>query len=267
MCSSDLLALARAAGHELVCLPELQLPHRYLAAPDAHRLARLVQALTDPAFAAVWVVRGGSGITRLLRHLPWHRLPPRPIIGFSDLTPLLEALRARVGAAGVHGPVLHSLAATDPHDRARLFDVLAGRPVPPLQGEAWVTGEARGPLVGGNLTMLAATCGTPFQVQARGAILCLEDVSEAPYRLDRAVQQLLDAGALDEVAGVALGTWEGCAPPAGADWTLRDVLIDALRPLGVPIVGGLPFGHGARNHALPIGRQATLRDGALSWEP
>lgn len=260
------LELARAAGLELVCLPHLQRPHRYLAAPDAWRLGQLIEALVDPAWDAVWVVRGGSGITRLLRHLPWDRIPPRPLIGFSDLTPLLEAMRARTGAVGVHGPVLHSLAGTDPGDRQALFDLLAGRPTPALAGEAWRAGEATGPLVGGNLTLIAATCGTPWQVRSAGAILCLEDIGEQPYRVDRMLQQLLDAGVLDGVAGVALGTWEGCRAPDGADWSLDDVLRDVLLPLGVPVLAGLPFGHGDRNHPLPIGAVGRISGGALAWD-
>ena len=103
--------------------------------------------------------------------------------------------------------------------------------------------------------------------KADGAILCLEDVGEAPYRVDRMLQQLASAGVLDGVAGVALGTWEGCRPPEGADWTLEEVLREHLEPLGVPVVGGLPFGRGRDNAALPLGARATLADGRLRWDP
>jgi muramoyltetrapeptide carboxypeptidase len=174
---------------------------------------------------------------------------------------LLNHLYRTNGGVNIHGPVLHSLASTDEGDRRSLFDLLSGRPLAALHGEVWVSGHASGPLVGGNLSMIAATCGTPWQLDARGALLFLEDVGEAPYRIDRMLQQLRDAGVFEGVAGLLLGTWDGCAAPSGAGWTLEDVLREAVDDLGVPVLAGLPFGHGARNHPLPIGAIATL-DGA-----
>ncbi len=252
------LAIARAAGHNLVLLDDIHTPHRYFAHTDERRLATLTAALTSPEFGAVWAVRGGSGVTRLLPRLPWARIPPRPVIGFSDLTPLLDAMAARTSAIGVHGPVLHSLAATAEADQQALFALLAGAPTPPLRGEVWAAGHARGPLRGGNLTLLAATCGTPFQCRAQGAILLLEDIGETPYRLDRALQQLLGAGVFDGVAGIALGSWDGCAAPAGSAWKLEDMLAEVLLPLGVPILAGLPCGHGYRNQAVLIGADSEI---------
>lgn len=258
------LAIARAAGHELVVFDGVLEPHRYLASDDATRRAHLVRALTDPAFSAVWAVRGGYGVTRLLDDLPWHQFPPRPVIGFSDLTPLLDALRVRCGSPVVHGPVLHSLGATDAPSRAHLFDLLAGRPTAPLEGTAWVGGTACGPLVGGNLAMIAATMGTPFQLDTTDAILMLEDVGEAPFRIDRMLTQLRSGGLLDGLAGVALGEWPGCQPRTDL-WRLEDVLLEHLGGLGVPVVADLPIGHGAANRALPLGARATLGDAQLSW--
>jgi muramoyltetrapeptide carboxypeptidase len=257
------LDLARGAGLDLVVLPDVMSPHRYLAHDDPTRLRNLRRALGEPGFDAFWAVRGGSGITRLLRHLDLDALRPRLVIGFSDLTPLLEATRARTGARCLHAPVLHSLAGTDPADRDALFRRLRGEALPPLVGESWHPGEVTGPLVGGNLTMLAATCGTPFQVDARGAILFLEDVGEHPYRIDRCLQQLLDAGVLDQCAGVALGSWDGCDAPKGASWRLEDVLAEVLLPLRVPMIAGLPCGHGSRNHPLVIGATYQLGGGEL----
>lgn len=252
------LAIARAAGHHLVLLDDIHTPHRYFAHTDERRLATLTAALTSPDFGAVWAVRGGSGVTRLLPRLPWANIPPRPVIGFSDLTPLLDAMAARTGAVGVHGPVLHSLAATDRADQEALFALLAGAATPPLRGEVWSSGHARGPLRGGNLTLLAATCGTPFQCRAEGAILLLEDIGETPYRLDRSLQQLLGAGVFDGVAGIVLGTWDGCAAPAGSTWRLEDMLAEVLLPLGIPVIAGLPCGHGNRNQALLIGADSEI---------
>lgn len=259
------IAIARDRGHDLHPLPDLLQPHRYFAAPPERRLTDLVTALSDPAFGAVWIARGGSGLMHLLGDLPYHRLPRRPVIGFSDVVALHVALASRVGSPVIHGPVLHSLPITDEPSIDHLFALLEGRPVAALAGEAWIDGRAEGPLVGGNLTLLASTCGTAFQLDARGAVLVLEDIGEHPYRIDRSLQQIGMAGVLDGVAGVAVGTFVGCDPDEGADWTMRDVLLEHLEPLGVPVVGGLPIGHGERNRAFPWGARAALVEGTLSW--
>ena len=128
-----------------------------------------------------------------------------------------------------------------------------------------VDGTATGPLVGGNLCMLAVTCGTPFQLDARGGILVLEEVAEHPYKVDRMLQQLADAGVLDEIRGVALGSFTGCEAPAGADWSLQDVLDEHLAGRGVPVVAGLPIGHGPHNHAWPVRATGRLQGGQLGW--
>lgn len=252
------LALAREAGLTLEVFPGLLQPHRYLAAPDEVRLAQLVEALTSPAYGAVWAARGGFGVTRLLDRVPWHRVQPKPLIGFSDVTPLLDAMRVKVGAVGVHGPVVHSLPVTRPEHRERLFDLLTGRPVAPLAGTPWMSGDSSGPIVGGNLSMLAATCGTPWQTDARGALLLLEDVGEPPYRLDRMLTQLRQAGVFRGVAGVLVGSWEACRPPDGALWSVEDVLREHLVALDVPVLADLPIGHGAENAAVPIGATARI---------
>jgi muramoyltetrapeptide carboxypeptidase len=259
------LALARAEGWALVPFDDMLVPHWGFAAHDDRRLAHLLEALTSPDFDAVWAVRGGFGVTRLLPRIPFETLPPRPVIGFSDLTPLLEALRVRVGSPVVHGPVLHSLGDTSTETRTAFFDLLHGRPVAPLVGEIWQDGTACGPLVGGNLCMLAATAGTPFALDARGAIVCLEDIAEPAYRIDRMLQQLVSSGALDHAAGFALGDFSTCRATRGEGWHVDDVLRDHLLPFGKPVLAGLPIGHGADNVGLPLGVSARIAHGTLSW--
>ncbi len=249
-------------------------PEGYLAADDATRARRLRAALTDPDVDAVWAVRGGYGVTRLLDGLDLDALlaaaRPRPLVGFSDLTPLLHALAAR-GWPAIHGPVLTSLAATDPADLPALWACLDGRPPPPLRGQAAVAGTAAGPLVGGNLALLAATAGTPWAVAARDAVLVLEDVGEPLYRLDRMLTQLASAGLLAGVRAVLLGTFTDCRPPAPAadpEAAVRDALaarVAALVP-GVPVVTGLPIGHGSRNAAWPVGVPVDVEDGVMRWQ-
>ncbi|MCB9688535.1 MAG: LD-carboxypeptidase [Alphaproteobacteria bacterium] len=260
------MQMARERGLDLHVYPDLLRPWRYLASPDDQRLSQLAEALSSTGDDAVWIARGGSGLTRLLRRLDELPLGNKPVIGFSDVTALFCALRRRGIGPLIHGPVLHSLSVTEPGSVEHLFDLLDGRETAPLDGETWVAGTAHGPLVGGNLSLLAATCGTPWQLDASGAILVIEEIGEHPYRVDRMLQQLSSAGVLDGVVGVAIGRNVGCDPPPGADYALADVFVDVLAPLGVPVVGELPIGHGPHNRAFVWDAPATLSDGTLSWE-
>ena len=184
------LAIARAAGFDVQPLPDLMQPVRYLAASDDHRAGQLVQALTSDAYDAVWMVRGGSGLGRILDRLDEVALSPsRPVIGFSDVTSLFCALHQRGGGPLIHGPVLHSLEQTEVADRDHLWDLLRGRAPAPMAGQAWAEGEAEGWLCGGNLCVLASLCGTRWQLDATGAIVVLEEIGEHPYRIDRSLQQ------------------------------------------------------------------------------
>lgn len=258
------LQMMRDAGHVLVPLPDLLRPHRYLASSDDQRAAQLLEALGSPDYAACWIVRGGYGLTRILHRVDPARLPSRPVLGFSDVTALFAALHPHGKGPLVHAPVLHSLPITDPGSVEHLLDLLAGGEPEPLVGEPWIPGEAIGPLVGGNLALLAALCGTPWQLDARGCVLVLEEVGEAPYRVDRMLQQLTSAGVLRGVAAVALGQFVDCRVPDGAGWTLREVLLDHLAPLGVPVVADLPIGHGPQNRAFVWGAAVRVAGGVVS---
>lgn len=261
------LATARIVGLNVQPFNDMLRPRRYLAAPDQHRLDQLQLALRQPHWGAIWIARGGYGITRILDRLDLRDLPPTPVIGFSDVTPLLAALHKHRGGPIIHGPVVHSLPITDRASQDHLFALLGGREVAPLEGTQVVSGKAVGPLVGGNLCLLAAMCGTKHQVDAEGAILVLEEIGEPAYKLDRMMQQLASAGVLRGVAGVAVGQLTDCHLPEGADYQALDVLMDHLEPLGVPVLADLPIGHGPANRAFPIGAEATLADGTLSWAP
>ncbi len=256
------LDIARGLGFVLRPTPGLLQPHRYLAAPDAVRLEQIQSALTDPGVAAVWAARGGYGLTRIIDDLDTRGIDRRPVIGFSDLTALFCAVRG-TEATCVHGPVVHSLPQTDEASRDHLARLLAGRPLAPLEGTAWVDGDAVGPVVGGNLCLLAATCGTRHQLDAAGTLLVLEEIGEPAYRVDRMMQQLLSAGVFRGVVGVALGEFTDCRVPEGSDYGIREVLLDHLEPLGVPVLAHLPMGHGSANHAFVWGRMGRIQAGRL----
>ena len=249
-------------GATPVPAPNLHARHRFTAGTVAQRVSDLQWALSHPDLDAVWFARGGSGTGRLLDALDWSRVvPDRPVFGFSDATALFCGMWRRGRGLPVHAPVLHSiLGPGDAPSRDRLVATLAGDATRlPARHLCGPVGSVEAPLLGGNLCVLASLCGTPWQLDARGSLLLLEDIGEPPYKLDRLIWQLDSAGAFDGVAGVALGEFTGCGPrDADADWCLDDLFIDLLGGLGVPVYADLPVGHGARNHPFVWGRRVRL---------
>jgi muramoyltetrapeptide carboxypeptidase len=262
------MELVRTWGYRPVPGPHLGARHRYTAGTVAERSQDLAWALEADDIDAVWFARGGYGTIQCLASLCLDEIADRPVIGFSDASALFSAMHRAGRGVAVHGPVLHSLA--DHVDRAsqdRLKAMLAGERVAPLGGGRVLVGPSsfrvRGPLVGGNLCVLASLAGTPWALDAKGAIVLLEETAEQPYKIDRLLTQLVASSAFEGARGVALGTFLGADPPAGATWSLDDVLRDLLDPLGIPVVAGLPVGHGRDNHAIVLGRPAELTPGEL----
>ena len=185
------------------------------------------------------------------------------IVGFSDVTALLCWALTQAGVCSIHGRVLAQLDEITPDDRERLWTMLAGELPPPLvaEGDGATSvhgGRVEGRLIAGNIEVLRSLVGTPALPSLDGAIVALEEVGERPYRIDRALTQLMASGALRGVRGVALGRMHACERgPRG--WTAHEAALDRLERLGVPIVTGLPFGH-ARDHnaALPFGTLCRL---------
>lgn len=239
--------------------------HPWLAGSDTDRAAALTAAFRDPEVRAVWAARGGYGTQRVLDLLDWADLAqatPRLLVGFSDVTALHQAVAGRLGLATLHAAGAAGLGDGDDHTRETTRRVLLdGGPVR-LDGTPAGPGLAEGVLVGGNLTLLASSVGTPGQHPATGAIVLLEDVGERPYRIDRALTQLVRSGWFEGVRGVALGSFTACGDPG----EVRAVLADRLAPLGVPVVHDLPVGHGPTNLPVPLGVPARLdaRAGTLT---
>jgi muramoyltetrapeptide carboxypeptidase len=261
------LGIIQDHGLETRVPEDILQPVRYLAGSDEHRLDQLTSALQSNDFGAVWVARGGYGITRLLSRLPWDTLPDRPVIGFSDVTALLQSMWQHRRCVGIHGPVVHSLSNTSPEAVEHLFDLLNGKAVAPLRGETWAPGDVSGPLVGGNLCMLASLCGTPHQLRTLDSILVLEEIAEAPYKIDRMLVQLIQSGCLKGLKGVAVGELLNCDPPGSASWSNKDIFLEHLQGMGVPVIGNLPIGHGKNNYAFPVGKTGYIRHNTLSWDP
>ncbi len=230
----------------------------YLADTDVSRRQMLADAWADPACRGILCVRGGYGGARLLEDWQWPAATPKWLIGFSDITSLLWSL-THLGVAGVHGPVLTTLAVEPGWSQQRLFDLVAGRSILPLTGESWVGGVAQGFLLPANLTVATHLLHTPVQASLQNVILAIEDVTEAPYRIDRLLTQWRTSGALKLVKGIAIGRFSQCEVAEEVpSFTVAEVLHDRLADLGIPIVAELPFGHDGCNAALPVGVLATL---------
>jgi muramoyltetrapeptide carboxypeptidase len=229
----------------------------YLAGTDCRRRDFLAAAWADPSCRGILGVRGGYGGARLLEDWQWPATDhPKWLIGFSDITSLLWSL-THLGVAGVHGPVLTTLA-LEPHwSQQRLFDWVRGKPIEALTGEIWVAGKAQGFLLPANLTVATHLLHTPVQASLQGVILAIEDVTEAPYRIDRMLTQWRASGVLKSVVGIAIGRFSQCEGKPYS-FTAAEVLRDRLGDLGIPIVAELPFGHDGCNAALPVGVAATL---------
>jgi muramoyltetrapeptide carboxypeptidase len=253
------LELWRSRGYHLDLAPNPQQNWGYLAGTDSHRRQDLEKALKDPSYTAILSGRGGYGGARLLEDWQWPPAPPKWLIGFSDITSLLWSYAVQ-GIAGLHGPVLTTLAKEPDWSLERLWDWVEGRgTLPPLQGEGWGQGRAQGLLLPANLTVATHLLGTPLQPNFEGVILALEDVTEAPYRIDRTLTQWRLSGAFERVRGIALGRFSQCeAPPSIPSFSVEEVLRDRLQDLNIPIVSGLAFGHDGPNAVLPVGLPAEL---------
>jgi muramoyltetrapeptide carboxypeptidase len=240
----------------------------YFAGDDGERLAAIDLALRDDRAGVIWAARGGYGAARLLGRLDAALLRARAklFVGFSDVTALLCWGFVHARAPGIHGPVVAQLDELDESDRARLWDLLDGElPAPLLADEHSTTlhgGRVEGRLIGGNLEVLRALIGTPHMPSLQGAILAIEEVGERPYRIDRALTQLLDSGSLRGVVGVVVGDLHACNEPdngGSRGWSAHEVFEDRLARLGVPVLLGLPFGHvPGRNAALGFAVRARL---------
>lgn len=246
----------------------------FFAGTDKERLEDLHQAFADAEIKAVWCVRGGYGAARLLPDIDFNliRRNPKIFIGFSDITALLTAIFQNCGLVTFHGPVASS--EYSDYSKTHVINTLMGASAPYkielsayhqtqtsnlFRTETIVAGKARGRLVGGNLSLLAALCGTPFALKnPKGKILFLEDVNEQPYRIDRMLTQLRQSIDLKQFAGIVLGVFENCNPRTPNTQSLLEVLKDRLGDLGIPVIYGLSFGHIRDQFTLPVGIKAEL---------
>ena len=230
----------------------------YLAGDDARRLAELHAALRDDSVHAIVAARGGYGATRLLDRIDLTSIArhPKLLVGFSDIT-ALHALWARAELGSIHGAMVAALGRADDARLQAWIAAVEGAAPAPLQGLQSFSvghgdGQAHGILLGGNLAVLTALIGTPYFPPLDGCVLFLEDVGERPYRVDRMLTTWLSAGLLHKPAAIALGSFRDCTPNEDGV-TVEYVLRERLGTLGIPVLAGIPAGHGDTNVELPLG--------------
>jgi muramoyltetrapeptide carboxypeptidase len=273
------VAELRRLGFEPVLADNLEgrSHHGLFAGDDAERLAAFHRLAADPDLPAILFARGGSGLLRVLPGLDWDLLArhPRAYVGYSDLTPFLLGVVARLRLAAFHGPLVAAELARglDPEEEESFLGALAGRYPAALPFGSWlrppgkaVSNRVTGPLLGGCLSLLAGTLGTPFFPDLSGGILFWEDVNEPPYRIDRMLTHLRLSDNLADIAAMIVGHVDGPKPEDATvpDWPA--LVEDSLAGFAWPLAWGLDSGHLRPNLTLPLGLTATLeREDRQLW--
>lgn len=258
-------------GYRTRVAPHASSMHGYLAGTDDERAADFNAMINDATVKAIFALRGGYGTPRILGALDYRGLKrtPKIIVGYSDLTSLQLAVLRKCSLVTFSGPMVavEMWNGIDPYTEEHFWRLLTSTKAPgafmfpsELAPRAVQSGKARGILVGGNLALLMANVGTPYIPPLTGAILFLEDVDEAPHRVDRMFMQLKNGGTLSSIAGLVLGLFTECVPsdPSTPHLTIDQVLAELVSHTDVPILGNIPYGHVPRKVTLPLGVRARM---------
>ena len=253
------LDFLKSLGFEPVCSPHLYDQKGYLAGEDKARVKDLHAMFRDRKIKAILCARGGYGTHRILQKLDFGLFSrnPKIFVGYSDITALLFALFKKSGLITLHGPVLRDLLKGDGRNAALLLKLMTSGEWTTVNfpsGTAIKEGRAEGVVLGGNLSLICHLIGTPFLPSFKGKLLFIEEKGEPLYRIDRMLTHLLLSGELEKCAGFMVGTLEGCGDPA----SVMELVRERCSRLNMPIVSGLPVGHGEQNVPLPIGVKAVL---------
>ncbi|HIJ54531.1 MAG TPA: LD-carboxypeptidase [Deltaproteobacteria bacterium] len=253
------IAVLESMGFNPVVDGGLYEKENYFAGPDEHRADLINRYFADEKIKAIICARGGFGSIRILSLLDFQSIQANPkcFVGFSDITAVLSVLSQKCKFPVFHGPNITTLAKATQKTKDAFYSALAAdRPVrlKTQTGIILKPGTATGQVTGGNLTTLCHLLATPYQPDFSGRILLLEDTSEAPYRVDRMLSQMKLAGCFDTVAGLVLGTFRGC----GRKDEIYRIAVDAFQEYDMPVLAGLPVGHGRSNLTVPMGLTATM---------
>ena len=265
-------------GFEAVYSPRLLEKFGYFSGTDQSRADDINELFANPEVKGIMAVSGGYGCTRILNLLDYQtiRENPKVIMGFSDVTALLNVIEQETGLITFHGPVSQTIyrdynamqfrrIVINPEDTTLIEsspdDLKLSLESPEYARYTIIPGQAEGKLAGGNLCVLASMTGTKYQLTGKGKLIFIEDIDEQPYRIDRMLTQLIDSGILQEANGIMFGICKGCNTSKSQvqdSFSLREVIENRIKPLEIPACYGLSFGHNIHNFTLPIGVNAKL---------
>lgn len=248
----------------------------YFSATDQERAADVNEMFSNPSIDGILCARGGYGCTRIMHLIDYENIKknPKALIGFSDITALTNGIYKETGLITFHGPVgstlndeytIEQLEKVVMHPKKKVLienvkledEELLNNPE--FERYTITQGKATGKLVGGSLTLINALIGTPQEIDFTDKIVFIEDVEESPYRIDRMLTQLIEGATFKKASGIMIGVCKGCdKPPKPESFTLKEVILDRLKPLKIPTAYGMSFGHVANNFTIPIGIEATF---------
>jgi len=272
----EAITTLKVLGFKTFHTPRILGNHGYFSNTDEERAKDVNEMFANPKVDGILCARGGYGSTRIMQLLDYESIKrnPKVFVGFSDITALLNGIHQETGLITFHGPVGSTL--NDPYSIAQFKKVLVDpeeqltiqniqltdiekKTDPEYERYIITEGTASGKLTGGSLTLINALIGTPHEIDFTNALVCIEDVEEAPYRIDRMLTQLIEGRTFTKAAGILFGVCAGCNTSTNPySFTLKEVLLDRIRPLGIPAVYGMSFGHVENNFTFPIGVTAKL---------
>ncbi len=262
------IAVLESIGFKTVFSQKIFEAHEFLAGSDPHRAHLLNSMFADPSIKAIWCARGGYGSLRILPLIDYNivRSNPKVFIGCSDISAILNIFLSKCGMVTFHGPMIESLGYANKQTIQALNDILlTDQPLTLKSENKFVisSGTASGIVAGGNLTTLCHLTGTPFSPNLKKKILLIEDVGEAPYRIDRMLTQMKLAGSFRQIAGVILGLFKNC----GESDQIYRIVDDAFSDFHIPVLAGFNIGHDEPNLTVPIGIKARIDTdkGCLSY--
>ena len=258
------IKLLESFGYKVIISPHVYQRQGYLAGNDETRLQDLNAMLENQDVKVIFCARGGYGTLRLLEKIDFDliRMNPKIIVGYSDITALLLAIYKKTGLVTFHGTMIKELSKNRKRNLASFLDFISSDKMGKVDLASGITlapGRAEGTLLGGNLSLICHLVGTPFMPSLKKSILFVEEKEEPLYRIDRMMTHLRLSGHLKGLVGLIAGTFEGCGNISSINGVLRDTVSD----LKIPLLSGLPVGHGLENISLPIGVQAFLDTEAM----
>lgn len=262
-------------GYNVIVGNKVNNKYEYLAGTDKERADDFNEMFANKEVDAIFVTQGGYGCGRMLKYVDFNIVKENPkiLIGFSDITILHLAIQKKTGLVTFHGPGMGGLNSEELTEYRKEYlekALISTKPIgeiKPANSKKWINvirgGEARGEIVGGNLTLICSSLGTPYEIDTEDKILFFEDVETEPWVIDHMLSHLYNAGKLQKVSGIVIGECKGCEPYKHnpgfpVTFSLEDILEEYIKPLNIPAIYGLPLGHTKDLATIPIGVKAYL---------